>query len=411
MKIIVKKAVEITRKLQLTTLNKTQTRSERRQFLIHGTHLAMARPAVLSTLAWSTGAAQAQNTRSAASARPMTIAQIVDVSPAQQDVSRDFLIGSRAAWQDINARGGIKGRGVNHLAIETDGSAQSLQAAWEQVQSNPQCVVLSGCAADPLANQVNGLMRNDKSGLANVAPWMQNSSVEVAPNTYAIFSTREEQIGHAIKSLSSLSINSLAVVFASKEDRQKNLLDIQRIAQKHNLGLQEIPLADSLVKVGQTINSATPAVVLFVGGTPELAQFTQGLDKQARQRFVVALADVNLQVLQQMTGSRNTPVIATQAVPLAIAALPVVRSYRQVMTQLYDEPPSSLSLAGFIAARYTFEVMQSIEAPIVRSTVLEAFARRQSMDVGGFRVAYEAQRRTTSYVTQSMLGSDGRIIG
>ena len=71
-----------------------------------------------------------------------------------------------------------------------------------------------------------------------------------------------------------------------------------------------------LVKVGQPIHPSTAAIILFIGGTPELAQFTQILDKQLRQRYVLALADVNLQVLQQMGGAKSTPVIATQPVPL-----------------------------------------------------------------------------------------------
>ena len=54
--------------------------------------------------------------------RPIVIAQLADMSPSQQDVSRDFLIGSRAAWQDLNARGGLQGRPVQHLAMEVQGS-------------------------------------------------------------------------------------------------------------------------------------------------------------------------------------------------------------------------------------------------------------------------------------------------
>ncbi len=55
--------------------------------------------------------------------------------------------------------------------------------------------------------------------------------------------------------------------------------------------------------------------------------------------------------------------------------------------------------------------MQGIETTVTRSSVLDAFERRQSVDVGGFRVAFEAQRRTTAFVTQSMLRSDGSVLG
>ena len=73
------------------------------------------------------GAARAQPGRG--SAKPVTVAQIVDTSTEQQDVSKDFLIGSRAAWQDINSKGGLRGRPVQHTSIEVDGTPASLRAA------------------------------------------------------------------------------------------------------------------------------------------------------------------------------------------------------------------------------------------------------------------------------------------
>ena len=141
-------------------------------------------------------------------------------------------------------------------------------------------------------------------------------------------------------------------------------LEVERIAAGMQLQLQSFQGTGDVRLLGQKLTTGTPAVLLFVGGTPELAQFTQGLEKQARQRYIVALADVNLQTLLQMGAARNTPIIATQPVPLVNAALPVVRQYRETLARLFDEPPTPLSLAGFIAARYTFEVLGGIDAPL-----------------------------------------------
>ncbi len=127
---------------------------------------------------------------------------------------------------------------------------------------------------------------------------------------------------------------------------------------------------------------------------------------------MIALADVNLQTMIQMGGSRSTPVIATQAVPTVNnSKLQVVRSYRETLARLFDEPPASLSLAGYIAARYTFEVLNDMEGALTRQNVLTAFQRRADVDVGGFRVSFNQQRRGSTYVTQSMLATDGRLIG
>lgn len=105
------------------------------------------------------------------------------------------------------------------------------------------------------------------------------------------------------------------------------------------------------------------------------------------------------------------PMIATQAVPVVSAVLPIVRSYRHALGTLFDEPPTPHSLAGFIAARYTYEVIQGVEGPTSRTSVLQAFNRCQDHDLGGYRIACSEKQRSSVCVTQSMLGADGRLIG
>lgn len=347
----------------------------------------------------------------AAASRAVVVAQVVDFSQAQQDVSKDFLIGSRAAWQDINSRGGIRGRQVQHLALETDGTPASLRAALDSVRDNPSCVVLSGSVGDQIASQIATPSRQGGLDIAHAAPWLQNSSLEIDDKTFPIFAARQEQIAYALKTLSVMGLKELGAIYATAKDHAAYRVEVERIAAGMQLKLQSFQGDGDLRLLGQKLTPGTPAVLLFVGGTPELAAFTQGLEKQARQRYVVALADVNLQTMLQMGAARSTPVIATQPVPLVNASLPVVRSYRETLARLFDEPPAPLSLAGFIAARYTYEVLNDMDGPLTRQSALAAFQRRSSLDIGGFRVSFNPQRRSGSYVTQSMMTIDGRLIG
>lgn len=373
-----------------------------RRHLLKGAGLAAATSALP---VWS------QPGKPMAASRNVVVAQIVDFSQAQQDVSKDFLIGSRAAWQDINQRGGIKGRQVQHLSIETDGTPASLRTAIDAIKSNPACVVMSGSVGDQMAAEAVSLIRKEGLNMAHAAPWLQNSSLEVDDYTFPIFAARQEQIAYALKTLSVMGLKELGAIYGTTRDHAAYHVEVERIAASMQLKLQTFQGAGQLRALGQKLTPQTPAVLLFVGGTPELAEFTQGLDKQSRQRYVVALADVNLQIMQQMGAAKNTPVIATQPVPMVTASLPVVRSYREIMARLFDEPPTSLSLAGFIAARYTFEVLNDVEGPLTRQSTLTAFQRRAAMDVGGFRVSFNPQRRSSTYVTQSMMTIDGRVIG
>jgi len=345
--------------------------------------------------------------------RPITIAQLIDTSPAQQDISKDFLIGSRAAWQDINARGGIRGRPVHHQSIEVDagGRASAAMVALAAVKNNPACVALAGTAGDLLAAAVVAASRQERLGIAHIAPWLQNSSLDIDDNTFPIFAARQQQITHALKSLNTLSVQDIGVIYASDADRAAYEDDVLRTAAALKVKAQAFRANGDLQLLGQILGPGTPALLLFIGGTPELVQFTQGLERQSRQRLLIALADVNVQTMTQMGAAKTTAVIATQAVPMVTSSLPVVRSYREVLARLFDEPPTPHSLAGFIAARYASEVLNDIDGAITRQSVLAAFQRRTAVDVGGFRVAFDARRRGGSYVTQSMLSHDGRIIG
>jgi ABC-type branched-subunit amino acid transport system substrate-binding protein len=355
--------------------------------------------------AWSQASRLGANTRS------LVVVQIVDTSASQLDVSKDFWVGSRAAWQDINLKGGVRGRPVQHLSLEVDGSPASLRAAVDAFRNLPNAVALSGTAGDRVATQLVSLLRQEQPDMAHVAPWLQNSELDGDERTFPIFASRQEQIAHALKSLSVMGVPELGAVYASSQEFSLYRNDVERIAARLKIRLTSYSPDGDLRRVGQGLTASTPAIVLFIGGTPELVQFTQGIEKQSRQRYVIALADVNLQTMMQMGAARNTPVMATQVVPLVNSGMPVVRAYRETLARLFDEPPTPLSLAGYLAARYTFEVLNTVEGTPTRQNSLLAFQRRASMDLGGFRVSYNAQQRSGAFVTQSMLTPDGRLIG
>ena len=211
--------------------------------------------------------------------------------------------------------------------------------------------------------------------------------------------------------LTVIGVQEVGAVFASQRELALVRQDVAHIAAQLKLKLVVYGSDGDLARLGQRLGPGSPALLLFVGGTPELVQFTQGLDRQNRQRYVVALADVNLQTVAQMGAGKATPIIATQAVPMVTATLPVVRRNREVLARLFDEPPVALSLAGFLAARYTFEVLKEAGASPTRASVLAAFQRRADLDLGGYRVRFDEARRSATYVTQSMLTADGRVVG
>ncbi|MBI2749317.1 MAG: ABC transporter substrate-binding protein [Burkholderiales bacterium] len=362
-------------------------------------------PMALAAPSW------AQPAKSGSGSRAVTVAQIVDTSTGQIDVTKDFLVGARTAWQEINSRGGLGGASVRHLVIEVNGSEASLRGAVESLKAAPHCVALFGSAGDQTAAQLVGMLAREIPDLPHVAPWLQNVEAVSAPSTFPIFASRQEQIAHAIKSLSVIGISQVGAVYGSAAEYASYRGDLEQIARSLKLSITSYRTDGDLRDLARSLTPDSPRVLLFVGGTPELVRFSQGVEKQAAQRYIVAMSDVNLQSIQQMGMSRFTPMIATQVVPMVNTSLPVVKAFRGALSRLYDEPPTPLSLAGYIAARYTHEVLQGVDGPITRANALQAFARRSAVDLGGFRITPDSRGRGTAYVTQSMVAADGRLVG
>ena len=353
----------------------------------------------------------AQSSRTALGTRPTTVAQIVDMSTNQIDVSKDFLVGSRTAWQEINTRGGLQGSAVRHLVIEVDGTAASLRSAVDALKSTPHCLAVFGTAGDRAASQLAGILNRELPDIPHVAPWLQNVEANALANTFPIFASRQDQIAHAIRSLSVMGITQVGAVYGATGEHTAYRQDLEHIAKSLKLAIVSYHTSGDLRDLAQSLTAASPRVLLFVGGTPELVRFSQGIEKQAAQRYIIAMSDVNLQSIQQMGMSRFTPMIATQVVPMVNASLPIVKAYRAALGRLYDEPATPHSLAGYVAARYTHEVLQSIDGPLTRASAIQAFARRSTIDLGGFRIAPDARNPGTAYVTQSMIAADGRLVG
>jgi ABC-type branched-subunit amino acid transport system substrate-binding protein len=373
----------------------------RRLFLRH--HAVYAAGAVAAPSVW------AQNSGGILSAAP-TVGQVVDMSSGNQDVSKDFLVGSRAAWQEINATGGLRGQTVRHVVIETDGSAAQSDAAWEQLQRDSSCIASFGSCGNALAVELTQKSSAERNELVHVAPWLQNSALDIGKSTHPIFSNREQQIRYALQSMTAVGVDSITVVYQDQAQRNTNAQDIRRVAGNLKLALREMHVQTDLTEQARQISAMPVPLVLFVGGTPELVQFMRGWRQSNSLRYIIALADVNLQTAQQMSAGRYVPIIGTQVVPMVTAALPIVRRYRAALAKYYDEPPTALSLAGYIAARYTAQILRTSKA-LNRSSTFEAFARRSSLNLEGFAVDVDNGKLQSAYVTQSMLSADGRLVG
>lgn len=339
------------------------------------------------------------------------IVQIVDASALQQDVSKDFLIGARAAWQSLNRQGGVQGQPVRHVVIEVDGTEASARKAFLAAQNSSSCLAICGTTGDTTAQLITQWLQDQANPLAHVAPWLQNSEQVLGNQTFAICADRQTQISHAAAYWAGFGTKEFGVIYASALEQLLHRQEIESIGRRLKIKMIHQPAQENLQIQGQTLAPSFPRVQLFIGGTPELIALVQGLEAQKRSSVIMGLSDVNLQSIQQLGITKTTTVIVAQSVPVVTSPLPIVQAYRSAMARFFDEPTTPLSLTGFISARYTYEVLSRVNRPLSRQTVFNAFAQRESIDLGGYKINYKGASRASQYVTLSMLGQQGRTVG
>ena len=362
------------------------------------------------TAAAALGCAQAA---SSSPTRTLKVLQWLDASDRHRELSRDHAAGVQAGIVEYNRSAAGMARPLQLRQIEIAGDAD-LAAAVSVLRSDAQVGALLGVAGEALALRSIALVREHRLGLPIVAPWLADTRFDADEDVLALFASREVQIRHALTQLQGIGVDEIGLVFGTPSDEALLAGGVTEMAGRMGLRLRSLGALDSPRLNGElSQRTAVPAVVLFLGATLELARLAQLFAQRGLQRYLVSLADVDVATLTQLGAGRSVPLIVTQVVPNPLlSALDVVRDYRRQLKLLFDEAPTPLSLAGYLASRYFTQVLERIDGPLTRERLQQAFARRPSAELGGFDIRFAGPAsRGSRFVTQTMLTADGRLLG
>lgn len=346
----------------------------------------------------------------AAPARPWRVTQLLDMSADQQELSRDYATGVRLAFAE-QSRAGV--RLPELVTRELDGAPGALDALLREVKADPAQVALIGAAGERLAVDAVSGSRQLGLDIAHLGPWLPDTRFDGHDQVYPLFASRDMQIRHALQGLAATGVSSLGLIYPSPAVQQRMHAGIVAGSAASSLRLQAhaVPAGGDAGSLAATLPADLPAVLLFLGGTLELALFSQGLARRGLQRYVIGLADIDIATLRQLGTGKGVSLVFTQVVPNPQSSpLPLVRQYRDSLKAYFDENPSPVSLAGYVAGRYAARVLVKAGVAASRAAVLAEAGRRDGVDLGGVTIDFTRHRRG-NYVNQILLQGDGRLIG
>ncbi len=376
------------------------TLSRRRWLAVAGsTACATAMPALVH--------AQPQSPRP----RATRVVQLVDTAADQQELGRDYSTGFRVAFAEAS-RSGV--RLPELVSQPCEGTAAGARAALMALADDASTLALIGTAGERLAATAVSEAQALGLEIAHLAPWLPDTRFDGDPRVVPLFASREVQLQRALSSLARVGITEIGVVHGTAPADRVLLGAVAEATASLKLKARSlaIPVGADAAEFAARLPAGAPTVLLFLGGAPELAVFTRGLERTAGQRYVVCLSDVDGALLEGLPSGAKVPLIFAQVVPNPHSnTLAVVRRYRAALATLFDEAPSPLSLAGYLAGRYAVHLLGGAGAAPSRADVVLAARKRPALELGGFRFDFAQSARGSQFVDQTLRRGDGRLIG
>jgi ABC-type branched-subunit amino acid transport system substrate-binding protein len=168
-----------------------------------------------------------------------------------------------------------------------------------------------------------------------------------------------------------------------------------------------------VVTAARKVASADPRFVLVLADTVVTGQFVKAFRALDTGITVAALSNVAHQTLLEVASPKLAHgTLLMQVVPDPFRGTSrVAREHLALMKRFRDEPPSHVTLEGFIAAKYLVAVLRTINGDIDRASILAALRARREIDVGGFAVSWPNRaNRGSRFVDLTMLRKDGSLL-
>lgn len=352
-----------------------------------------------------------------AGARDLVVGQLVDYAGEHGEASRDYVAGAKVYFDSLNARGGINGMRIRHEVLDIAGKPDTMPARIRELVEERRADVLFGFVGDAAvaAAARDGDVR--AGTIALFGPLAGRAAPEGANAIYFARPGYEAEVRQVVSHFRALQVTRFAVVRGEDEQARwiAGVIDSELVRQ----GL--LPAARAVIPALET---TTPAqvraivarqaqAVIVVADTVPAAEFIKRYKPADPGAGIVALSTVNHRTLFELLGPKLAHgVMITQVVPNpAMAESPLQKEHLDAIARFRDEPPSHLTLEGFIAAKALAEGLRRAGNAPTRASIGEALRRAGKLDLKGVIVDLTPRTgREAGYVDLAMIRRNGALL-
>ena len=353
----------------------------------------------------------------ASRAADIRVGVVLDQNGVNADTGRDYIAGARTWFDHINANGGLNGRRIQVIVKDDEGVAANAVKLTHELIDGDKVEALFGFVGDDSLSAVSSDARFSASKLVLFAPL---SGAEIGTATDSIIFLRptyKEEVRHAIRHFAQLSISRFAVAYMDNNFGRSidNEVRTQLVADRKTpiAGIAIPPALTGLPALARKVLDQKPQVIVIAADSIATAEFVKQVRTLDTNAQIVALSTVNHRTLMELAKKDfATGTMITQVVPNPLSRVTKLQNeHLTLMAKFRDEPPSHLTLEGFLAAKAFVKLLERAGRDPNRASIAAAVTGSPRYDLDGMSVSFGGKSgRGSQFVDIAYLRKSGTML-
>ena len=342
--------------------------------------------------------------------------QSAALSGPAKELGRNMRLGILAAFDEVNAAGGVHGRVLELQSLDDAYEPEDAIVMTRHLIEQEQVFALIGAVGTPTSRSATPIARN--AGVPYIAPFtgaafLRDDEWDNIINLRASYNQETEEM--VARLTEDLGITRISVMYQNDSFGRAGFRGTVAALERRDMELTSIgiyPRNTTAVKTALLdLRQGDPEAVIMIGAYEPVARLILWARRTGMDAVFMTVSFVGSNALAQELGPDGAGVLVTQVVPFPEDdSLPVVLSYLDALASHDPEAePGFVSLEGYLAGRMVIAALQECGAEVDRSCLLDQLIDRGDFDIDGFKLQFgDGDNQGSDEVFLTVIGSDGR---
>ncbi|MDR2838034.1 MAG: ABC transporter substrate-binding protein [Azonexus sp.] len=355
--------------------------------------------------------------------KPIVIAQVSPTEGYLGFYTRQLQLGANAAFQAVNARGGIAGQPVRFVTVDDGADPKRSIEAYETVAAKASPVAfLYHVGPDSIVRLLESRTLDKlKIPLLGTIPAIDAFRTPVRPYVFHLRRGEEAEIAAIARQLMTIGLSRLSVLYLDDPAGRGAVPIVEREIKAVGGSL----VHSAAVALGQNVSDAAIAeiaarrtqVVLLFMAAETAGQVVSKLRKAGNELPLYSVSYLDARTLVASAGARYARGVAiSQSVPNPMkSVLPLAVEFRRDMAALTPPPPpeayTPFTFEGYIAARVLVEAVRASGKSAPSGRDVQAALENLNVDLGGLPVRFRADTHVgLHFIDIGMVRENGELL-